>query len=190
MAKAGHANDAGATRIPRAEETSLTPWIRKWNFKKGFCCCAAPYADVGLHKTLSLIEKLSQSNKHRYSVNHLCAVLDVHRSTFKYWQQRDKRPSPEACVVALPEREPYQTSLRTMSLMTLLWAVTVLESWRKRSACSVVSCRNMRNGKQLRNTLLSRTYSTGSSPLQHQIRSGAAMWALSGQAIAGLIWLW
>ena len=25
----------------------------------------------------------------------MCEVLDVHRSTFKYWQQRDKRPSPE-----------------------------------------------------------------------------------------------
>lgn len=53
---------------------------------------------------------MNQSNKRRYSVNHLCAVLDVHRSTFKYWQQRDKRPSPEAIRLRSLVREAYRLS--------------------------------------------------------------------------------
>ncbi|MDF0533516.1 IS3 family transposase [Shewanella sp. A32] len=79
--------------------------LEKEILKKAFCS-----VDVGLHETLSLIEKLSQSNKRRYSVNHLCAVLDVHRSTFKYWQQRDKRPSPEAIRLRSLVREAYRLS--------------------------------------------------------------------------------
>ncbi|MBD3756365.1 MAG: IS3 family transposase [Gammaproteobacteria bacterium] len=79
--------------------------LEKEIFKKGFCS-----VDVGLHETFSLIERLSQSNKRRYSVNHLCAVLDVHRSTFKYWQQRDKRPSPEAIRLRSLVREAYRLS--------------------------------------------------------------------------------
>lgn len=44
--------------------------------------------DVGLLEHFSLIEKLKTS----YPVNKLCDVFGVHRSSFKYWRQRSKRP--------------------------------------------------------------------------------------------------
>jgi transposase len=49
---------------------------------------AASSVDVGLHEKLALVERLSQSGKRQYSVKHLCEVLGVHRSTFRYWQGR------------------------------------------------------------------------------------------------------
>ena len=38
---------------------------------------------------MNLIKKLQE----RYSVKRLCKTFDVHRSTYKYWKKRHKRPN-------------------------------------------------------------------------------------------------
>lgn len=75
-----------------------------------------------------MIERLSQSNKKRYSVNHLCAVLDVHRSTFKYWKQRDKRASPEAIRLRSLVREAHRLSGGSAGARTISDIITNDES--------------------------------------------------------------
>ncbi|WP_371417665.1 IS3 family transposase, partial [Salinivibrio sp. VYel6] len=52
-------------------------------FKKGYRSL-----DVRLSEQFSIIEKLKTS----YSVNKLCQVFSVHRSSFRHWQQRSKKP--------------------------------------------------------------------------------------------------
>ncbi|WP_445004445.1 IS3 family transposase [Halomonas mongoliensis] len=52
-------------------------------FKKGYCSL-----DVGLPEQLSIIERLEES----YAVQHLCQVFGVHRSSYRAWRDRDRRP--------------------------------------------------------------------------------------------------
>ncbi|WP_229359207.1 IS3 family transposase [Halomonas salipaludis] len=53
-------------------------------FKKGYCSL-----DVGLAEQFSIIERLEES----YAVQHLCQVFGVHRSSYRAWRDRDRRPS-------------------------------------------------------------------------------------------------
>ncbi|WP_445001466.1 IS3 family transposase [Halomonas mongoliensis] len=52
-------------------------------FKKGYCSL-----DVGLPEQFSIIERLEES----YAVQHLCQVFGVHRSSYRAWRDRDRRP--------------------------------------------------------------------------------------------------
>ncbi|MDI4662716.1 IS3 family transposase, partial [Cobetia sp. BMC6] len=44
--------------------------------------------DVGLPEQFSIIERLEES----YAVQHLCQVFGVHRSSYRAWRGRDRRP--------------------------------------------------------------------------------------------------
>ncbi|WP_235588960.1 IS3 family transposase [Halomonas chromatireducens] len=52
-------------------------------FKKGYRSL-----DVGLPEQFSIIERLEES----YAVQHLCQVFGVHRSSYRVWRDRDRRP--------------------------------------------------------------------------------------------------
>lgn len=49
--------------------------------------------DVRLPEQFSLIEKINQSNKTKYPISKLCDVFQVHRSSYKYWVNRDNNLS-------------------------------------------------------------------------------------------------
>lgn len=57
-------------------------------------------------------------------MKHLCEVLDVHRSTFKYWQQRDKRISPEAIRLRSLVREAHRLSNGSAGARTVADIIT------------------------------------------------------------------
>ena len=71
-----------------------------------------------------MIEKLNQSDKNRYPVKVVCEVLDVHRSTFKYWRQRDKRLTPEAAKLHSLVKEAYRLSKGSAGARTIADMVT------------------------------------------------------------------
>ncbi|MGP4846371.1 IS3 family transposase [Marinobacter sp. 1Y8] len=52
-------------------------------FKKGYRSL-----DVGLPEQFSIIERLEES----YAVQHLCQVFGVHRSSYRAWRDRDRKP--------------------------------------------------------------------------------------------------
>lgn len=55
-------------------------------------------------------------------------MLDVHRSTFKYWQRRDKRPSPETIRLRSLVREAYRLGGGSAGARTIADIVTNDES--------------------------------------------------------------
>lgn len=94
------------------------PCTRKRNPKKGYRS-----VDVGLHEQLSVIEKLSQSDKRCYSIKLLCEIFGVHRSSYKYWCKRDKRISPETAKLHSQVKEVHRQSngsagARSVAIMT------------------------------------------------------------------------
>tara|TARA_R110002020_G_C16215717_1_gene767317 strand:+ start:424 stop:1272 length:849 start_codon:yes stop_codon:yes gene_type:complete len=57
-------------------------------------------------------------------VKDLCEVLDVHRSTFKYWQRRDKRISPEAIRLRSLVRKAHRLSNGSAGARTVADMIT------------------------------------------------------------------
>lgn len=58
----------------------------------------------------------------------MCEVLDVHRSTFRYWRQRDKRLSPETARLHSLAKEAYRLSGGSAGARTIADIVTNDES--------------------------------------------------------------
>ncbi|WP_104036060.1 IS3 family transposase [Vibrio jasicida] len=62
--------------------------------------------DVRLPERFSIIEKLKKS----YAVKRLCEVFGVHRSSYRYWANRDKSLSSERVLVRAEVRRAYELS--------------------------------------------------------------------------------
>lgn len=57
-------------------------------------------------------------------MKHLCEVLDVHRSTFRYWLGRDKSISPEAIQLRSLVREAHRVSNGSAGARTVAYMIT------------------------------------------------------------------
>ncbi|WP_217521377.1 IS3 family transposase [Vibrio metschnikovii] len=76
--------------------------------------------DVGLTEQFSIIEKLRKS----FSVKTLCKVFSVHRSSYKYWRNRDKRISPEQIELRSIVSEMHEASHGSAGARTIADMVT------------------------------------------------------------------
>jgi putative transposase len=71
------------------------------NLKKGYSSL-----DVGLVEQFSIIERLQES----YSVQRLCEVFDVHRSSYRAWRDRPADPNPEELQLQALVKAAHKTS--------------------------------------------------------------------------------
>ncbi|QPL52260.1 IS3 family transposase [Vibrio navarrensis] len=86
--------------------------------KKGYCSL-----DVGLTEQFSMIEKLRKS----FSVKTLCHVFSVHRSSYKYWRNRDKQLSPEQVKLHSIVSDMHEASHGSAGARTIADMVTNIE---------------------------------------------------------------
>ncbi|WP_194091422.1 IS3 family transposase, partial [Vibrio hibernica] len=80
--------------------------------------------DVRLTEQFELIEKLNKSNKNKYSVSILCTAFGIHRSSFKYWQRRDKLPSTERLLLEEKVRDAHEQSGGSAGARTISCIIT------------------------------------------------------------------
>ncbi|TLU59453.1 IS3 family transposase [Thalassotalea litorea] len=97
--------------------------LEKEILKKGYRS-----VDVGFTEQFEIIEKLNKSQKSRYPVKVLCDVFGVHRSSYKYWQRRDKSPSIEQLTLLNKVEEAHELSGGSAGARTISEIVTQDES--------------------------------------------------------------
>ncbi len=88
---------------------------KKGNSKKGYGSL-----DVRLSERFSMIEKLKKS----YAVKRLCEVFGVHRSSYRYWANRDKPLSSEHVLARAEVRRSYELSNGSSGARTIADIVT------------------------------------------------------------------
>ncbi|MBR9753442.1 MAG: IS3 family transposase [Gammaproteobacteria bacterium] len=87
--RAGKAPLKGEALTPEQREIQeLKRKLRRVEEEKAILKKGYRSLDVGLPEQFSIIERLEES----YAVQHLCQVFGVHRSSYRAWRSRDRRP--------------------------------------------------------------------------------------------------
>lgn len=79
----------GAT-YPRTEKAGSPPGGTEYDIKEGYCAL-----DVRLTQRFTIVARLSD----RHKVISLFSVLEIHRSSYRYWQKRRDIVNPELVQV-------------------------------------------------------------------------------------------